>query len=93
MAKEVMDACKEKVGANPFWDAYNRVRSAATSVRLRRKQERKVQAAIDPERAARKRMKVQLKKKELRKRRVAEKALGSGKKRLRKVPEPDNDSL
>lgn len=92
LAKEVLEACKEKVGLNPFWAEYNKVRAAAATVRMRRKQERKVQAAVDPGRAAAKRLKKQVKKKELRKRRVSELAGKNRQKRTKQVPQ-DEDSL
>lgn len=89
-----MEVCKEKVGLNPFWDVYNRVRGAALNIRLKRKQDRKVQAAIDPERAAAKRLKKQLKKKELRKRAFANKTNRVAKRpRQRQGDADDNDSF
>ncbi len=57
---------KNKVGVTRFFDEYNRVRAQLTTKKLERRQSRKALEILDPEKAARKRIKKNVKKKQLR---------------------------
>lgn len=71
LADEVTEMVRKKVGQKAFYKAHMQVRGRVTELRQKRKRARQVEAIVNPERAAQRRVKRTLKQRENKKQKLA----------------------
>jgi len=70
LAQEVLDLLQQRVGSTPFFEAYNAARIQQDHVRDERKKKKALDAVMNPEKTAQRKIQRNLQKKESRKRKV-----------------------
>jgi U3 small nucleolar RNA-associated protein 20 len=78
LGDEVLDQLREKIGVAKFVDMYNTVRETGKSNREKRKQAQKISVLVDPERNAKRKIKLGAKRQAQKKRKITKEKVQMG---------------